>query len=370
MLLGAPLASIDCMEQRPFLTVNSPIFVVGSPRSGTSILTWCLGQHSNILAQEESDWLGRFSLDIQAAYESGSRRGDRSQFGSLGVQRDDFFLCLGRAVNDLILSQRQELTRIAHEQALANPNSPHILPAFQTERAASDPKQRWVDGTPEYSFYIYGLRKLFPNALFIHLLRDVTSVVRSMLHFSPGGQNPLVENESQAYDYWLRTVRACARAERVYGPEIVYRVCYSDLIEQPETVFRSLLLFLREPYEPACLEPLQNRINSSNVPPEFDAGGTQADSQLVEEAGNLERELLSDSKPLVEGAAESELEKEFMKMVFHNQNVNSYYRKALVRISKLEKEIEALRDAHPTRRAPWINWMRGRKAGAVGVARD
>jgi hypothetical protein len=65
--------------------MNKPIFVVGSPRSGTSILTWCLGQHSNILAQEESDRLGRFTLDLQAAYQTGTHRAERSQLGSLGV---------------------------------------------------------------------------------------------------------------------------------------------------------------------------------------------------------------------------------------------------------------------------------------------
>jgi hypothetical protein len=32
---------------------------------------------------------------------------------------------------------------------------------------------------------------------------------------------------------------------------------------------RSLFEFLQEPYEAACLEPLQNRINSSTVPANF-----------------------------------------------------------------------------------------------------
>jgi hypothetical protein len=41
--------------------LNKPIFIVGAPRSGTSILAWCLGQHPNILPQEESNWLGAFS---------------------------------------------------------------------------------------------------------------------------------------------------------------------------------------------------------------------------------------------------------------------------------------------------------------------
>src|SRR5205823_14831087 len=98
--------------------MNKPIFIVGSPRSGTSVLTWCLGQHSNILAQEESDWLGRFTLNIEAAYRAGTRRGERSQLQSLGIGRENFFSWFGMAIDTLILRQRHELTRIARDRAL------------------------------------------------------------------------------------------------------------------------------------------------------------------------------------------------------------------------------------------------------------
>ena len=54
---------------------------------------------------------------------------------------------------------------------------------------------RWVDGTPEYSFYIPGLRKLFPDALFIHIVRDVQAVVHSMLNFHRVGGIQLVPNQ-------------------------------------------------------------------------------------------------------------------------------------------------------------------------------
>jgi hypothetical protein len=43
---------------------NRPIFVVGSPRSETSILTWCLGQHPNILPLAESGWMGDLQLTL------------------------------------------------------------------------------------------------------------------------------------------------------------------------------------------------------------------------------------------------------------------------------------------------------------------
>jgi hypothetical protein len=52
--------------------MNRPIFVVGSPRSGTSILTWCLGQHPNIIPLPESSWMGQFAIDVAISYNIGS----------------------------------------------------------------------------------------------------------------------------------------------------------------------------------------------------------------------------------------------------------------------------------------------------------
>src|SRR4029077_16947141 len=323
--------------------MNKPICIVGPPRSGTSILTWCLGQHSNILVQEESDWLGRFALDIEAAYQSGTHRGERSQLGSLGVQRPEFFNCFGDAINNLILQHRYERRRIALEEAMVTPASDLRLPAFQTERSDSDPKGRWVDGTPEYSFYICGLRKLFPGAVFTHLLRDVMSVVRSMLKFKQTGGPALVENEQQAYDYWLRTVRACLQAERAYGSEVVYRMAHRDLVNAPDRTFRALLDFLKEPYEAACLEPLQHRINSSKVPDDFNI--VNVSSNLRSEAGQLEAELTNHRVPIPSSASiAAEMEAEFDERVHHNQNVSKYHRHALQKIADLERQLHRFAD--------------------------
>jgi len=55
---------------------SKPIFVVGSPRPGTSILTWCLGQHPNMFPVPEANWMGNFAVIIAVACEIGAARGD------------------------------------------------------------------------------------------------------------------------------------------------------------------------------------------------------------------------------------------------------------------------------------------------------
>ena len=45
-------------------TAAKPVFIVGSPRSGTSILTWCPDQHPNILPLDESTGLGNLTIAL------------------------------------------------------------------------------------------------------------------------------------------------------------------------------------------------------------------------------------------------------------------------------------------------------------------
>ena len=155
---------------------------------------------------------------------------------------------------------------VQHSEIVDKTLYSELVDSLRTSASDSEVKTRWVDQTPEYSLHICGLRKLFPSALFIHIVRDVDSVVRSMLNFHRIAGTNLAANEEEAYKYWLRTVKACLKAEEAYGPHVVYRLRYTALLENPESALRLLLDFLSEPYSAKCLEPLSERINSSNVP--------------------------------------------------------------------------------------------------------
>ena len=299
---------------------NKPVFVVGSPRSGTSILTWCLGQHPNMFPVPESNWMGDFAVNAAVGHQVGSARGDRAVLSAMGIGRDEFFAQFGRSINRLILSHRQDL-----ERKRKMPRS-------------ADPQTRWVDGTPEYSIHIFGLRKLFPEARFVHILRDVREVVRSMLNFHRVAGTQLVGSEEEAYKYWLRMVRACVRAEQAYGREVLYRLPYSDLIERPEAAMRALLDFLGERYDARCLEPLERRINSSNVPADFVAEDPATDAAIVDQAVTLCAELLRDPQPKQpDAAAAAAMETEFDKRVQYIGGLDRAYRDCRRNLAKLEQ---------------------------------
>lgn len=324
--------------------IDKPIFVVGSPRSGTSILAWCLGHHPNIFPVPESNWMGDFAVSVAKGYQVGAARGIFSVLSAMGISREEFFSDIGRSINSLVLKHRGDLDQqrlilaiqrllkkegfylgevtgemnAATNEAIrqyGNANGlfySELVDLLRTPASDSEYKTRWVDQTPEYSFHICGLRKLFPGALFIHIVRDVGSVVRSMLNFHRIAGTPMVANEEEAYKYWLRTVRACLKAEEAYGPHVVYRLRYTALVENPEAALRPLLDFLGEPYSAKCLEPLSERINSSNVPPDFESDDSATDPTIVKEAGRLSAEIEQTSQATEHSPdAASELETEF-----------------------------------------------------------
>ena len=295
--------------------INKPIFVVGSPRSGTSILAWCLGHHPNIFPVPESNWIGDFAVNVAVAHQIGSARGGLSMLSAMEIRDDEFFAAFGRTINELVLAHRRHL-----EINRENSNSPSKvnLRWLEATSMAAGPKTRWVDGTPEYSLHICGLRKLFPQARFVHVFRDVHAVVRSMVNFHRATGIQLVANEEEAYKYWLRTVRGCLKAEEAYGPHVVYRLRYTTLVENPESALRSSLDFLGEPYSAKCLEPLSQRINSSNVPPDFKCDDAATDPVIVEQARQLSASIEETPQPSEQSpAAADELEAEFGARVKH-----------------------------------------------------
>lgn len=256
-----------------------PVFIVGAPRSGTSVFTWSLGQHPNLLPLEETNWLAEAAVGLGSAHAIGSLRGELSHLSAAGVELPPFMEECGKTF-DAICRERPKDPPGARSAA------------FARIRSAADPKERWVDGTPENSLNIYGLCLLFPAARFIHLVRNLDDVVRSLANFSATGAADVPVNK--AYKKWLSCVSACEVAERALGPEQVLRVRYEDLVAQPEATLQRTLRFLGEEFSPDCLLPLQERINSSRVAKDFTVSLSDVDEDVLALARELDARMKAD----------------------------------------------------------------------------
>lgn len=279
----------------------NPVLVVGSYRSGTSIFCWCLGQHPNIVNLPETGWLWRLGVDLDYLYRLGSINGKYSHFSQAKVSRDEFYRLFGEGVDHLVQAINPALIK----------GSDSVKTEFRRRRAPSDPKRRWADATPENSHYIYPLSKLFPEARFIHLLRNPHDVARSLMKFSRTSAAARDYNHDEAYRTWMRLTRAAWLGERALGPARALRVRYEDFTGQPEQAFRQVMAFLGEDYSADCLKPLDNKINSSKV--DRESVPVDTSTAAAREAEQLYQQILSApiSPELGDGDAYQEMQRGF-----------------------------------------------------------
>jgi len=165
--------------------------------------------------------------------------------------------------------------------------------------------------------------------------------VRSMLNFHRVAGTQLVANEEEAYKYWLRMVNACLKAEQAYGPRVIYRLQYSALIDNPEAAIRLLLDFVGEPYSAKCLEPLAQRINSSNVPVDFKSEDPATDPKVVEAARRLYAQIQQTPQP-AEGspAAADQLEAAFQEPYLKATRLQQELSEQIAKVEHYAAEIE------------------------------
>lgn len=223
----------------------NPIFVIGSPRSGTTALSWALAKHSHLWTSDESqilaDVFGDGHLD-----KNYRRRGrpDGSWLIKQGVTRTEFLGYLGLGVNALFTNRSRGL--------------------------------RWVDHTPNYTAMVDSLADLFPGAVFLHIVRDGRRVVNSMVNYyarmpeaerNSLGERGLIMPWGRDFTEACRFWKRCVDRAETFAAKFPHRVLTlrnEDLVSDPRQGFTKIFEFLKEPWESGPMDYFSsNRINSS-----------------------------------------------------------------------------------------------------------
>lgn len=157
------------------LNSDAPIFIVGSQRSGTTMLRLMLNAHPHIAIPFESGFITRIYHDLEKV-------GDLNQINNLKLLLDKIAANKFVEQGGLIVNREKILEQ--HPKSYAD-----LIGLIYQMYAQKNGKIRWGDKEPAYVIDIDILYKIFPNLKVIHLVRDGRDVALSLRNLSWGSKN-------------------------------------------------------------------------------------------------------------------------------------------------------------------------------------
>lgn len=200
----------------------APIFIVGMPRTGTTLLDRMLSNHPDVHSMGETH---KFSAALQRA--SGSQTALLSLPDIAGATRHIDW---------------------------------HRLGAAYIENTRPAAAARFVDKLPHNFLFAGFIARALPNA-------KIVCLRRAALDTCVGNFRHLFEMESGYYDYSLDLLdigRYYIQFERLLVhwlevlPGRILEVSYEAMVRAPEATLRRVLAFCDLPWDPACLRPQDN----------------------------------------------------------------------------------------------------------------
>ena len=223
------------------MTVNNhPFFIVGVHRSGTTLLRYMLSSNPRLYLPPESDFIPYFFLKQPQQPLSQEQVGEM-----LGVIFNRY-----RFVREW---QGEPPDPATFFQAMLEKTPHAFLNLLYSRYAAQNDAVRWGDKTPIYSSYIDLLHQIFPQAKFIHIIRDGRDVALSMI--DKWGQKKMHVDIYFAARNWVWRIQRAQGAGQRLGPDLFYELHYESLVADPEQHLLTICNFLGEPYLPVMAQP-------------------------------------------------------------------------------------------------------------------
>lgn len=225
--------------------ITPPVFVLGCPRSGTTLL-------AEFLAPT------RFGVPVETHFITKYARLETT-YGDLSV-RGNF----DRLVNDILAERPVMQWRLAADRealwaAHGQQSYAEIVDRICMLRTAPMGKSSWGDKTPHYILDVARLDALFPEAKFVVIVRDGRDVALSLLEKSWGPGNLYA-----CAQYWKACHADTPALARLRARGQLCEVRYEDLLDDPRSVVARVYAFLDEPFAEAALRPLLESVRPAN----------------------------------------------------------------------------------------------------------
>lgn len=217
--------------------MTPPLLILGVRRSGTTLLRVMLDRNPEIAVPDESYFVP------QLAHRHG-RRPDLDAFVD-DIRRLDTLREWKISPEDIRSKLRPGMT------------TGEAIGAIYETYAEQQGKARWGDKTPMYMQHLPLLEGLFPDARFVHLIRDGRDTAISFLAMPEGIVTQSWAHPRSIQDFaceWRVEVEAARQLGGRVGPRRYVEVRYEDLVAEPERELRGICTFAELPWEPGMLD--------------------------------------------------------------------------------------------------------------------
>ncbi|MBT9314751.1 sulfotransferase family protein [Leptothoe spongobia] len=189
---------------------SGPIFIVGCPRSGTTLTRSIINAHPNIACGAETHFLKDLSKIVDQHWER--------------IERYDF-------------------TKDYWNEKIAD-----FFDTFKSEYAQKQGKKRWAEKTPSYAFKLDFIHTLYPDLQIVHVIRNGYDVTLS--HLDRWGYKKAVNSTK----VWAESIKHVRDFGQSLPNDQYFEIRYEDLVKEPEENCKLLFEYLTEPWDPIVLE--------------------------------------------------------------------------------------------------------------------
>jgi hypothetical protein len=213
-----------------------PIFLVGAPRSGTTLLQRMLRSHPTISSPTGESHFIIPLLSKAASY------GDLSKPENIAAALREMHRINAEFVETDLHGVRFDVGTLANTiHARGAHTMPQVIDMLFRINAEGEGKSRWLDKTPYYIHHIPLLAAIYPDAQFVHIIRDGRDAVLSMLERSVDIR---VFSFYQGAKLWKYYVDAGRMMAAILPPERYLEFRFEDMLNDQKTTLGRVCDFL------------------------------------------------------------------------------------------------------------------------------
>ena len=262
---------------------KAPVFVLGCPRSGTTMLYHMLLSAGNFAVY-------RAEANVFSILQP--------RFGNLSSESNRRELLRYWLKSKLFQVSGLEAGAISEKIMRECRSAGDFLRIVMEETARLQGVERWADQTPDHLLYIPQIKREIPDALIVHIIRDGRDVALS--YVKQGWAHPLPWDRHQQLSmaglFWEWIVSKGRDYGRKLGPDY-YELHYEDLVEKPRETLRALGEFLGQELDYDRIQ--QVGIGSVRAPNSSFQSGEQAFHPVRRWADQMTPQHLADFDALI-----------------------------------------------------------------------